>query len=858
VVADGSLSRRLEIGRKTVAHPDEEATEAALADDGDASARYAHDLITYARAWSSARDRYAADPDRNRPPSTREIRLPRLPLSVKPVSDEGDGGSSAPPLDRGLSRRDRIRAFAGFLEAEAHNLANHASQPLFCLQQAYNSAASGPVHDRARKVLESGNDAVALLCHSSSLLPFNPNPALLRTLGGHERVRAVDVTPDGRIALSGGGNVLRTWEVESGRWIRELRVDPPEDVRAVWLSPDGRFAVTGSHAMVAIPGLVTLRVWDLENGRCLRAIIGPHLEAISVSADCRLAFLASDGGLSVCDLEKDESFRPLEEAFGACAVSVTPEGLVGISGERRRLEVWNIERAERVAVLEGHQGAILGVAISADGHTAISASEDGTLRIWDIEGLICRGTLKGHSGYVQSVSLTPDGRVAVSGGMDKTLRVWNVETRECVRVIEVDTEWNMAVSIAADGSLAVAAGERANLHVWDIKTGSRVRRRGHSRGVGAASLTPDSRIALSLSRTELKLWDVQSGQCIRKTEVRQVLGSSLNITPDGSRFVTFKFNDPGSHCLVVHDLGSLGRLHELGERKEWISEVHLSPDGRLAVAATVEGKLNIWDLESAQLLHSVQTPADRVDHFSMTPDGFAVAGGALWDVYSGRAVKAINHDAMSITSDGRFALSQTFDNLILVWDLRTGQCLREIGSPHKHPGQGSWIHSISLTPDGVIAIAVGPDHRLRAWSVRTGECLAVGAIGGEVDVHAARGWLLVVGDQHGSLYFLDIFHQHRALPRITPVRLWSFGQDGAAGAWDESITALCEFCGKRFDVSRDVLETLSALTAPLPPDNAPSLSLPAAALDEPRLLSECPHCHRPLRFNPFIVDNRDR
>jgi hypothetical protein len=27
---------------------------------------------------------------------------------------------------------------------------------------------------------------------------------------------------------------------------------------------------------------------------------------------------------------------------------------------------------------------------------------------------------------------------------------------------------------------------------------------------------------------------------------------------------------------------------------------------------------------------------------------------------------------------------------------------------------------------------------------------------------------------------------------------------------------------------------------------------------DPRLLSKCPHCHKPLRFNPFIVDNRDR
>ena len=30
------------------------------------------------------------------------------------------------------------------------------------------------------------------------------------------------------------------------------------------------------------------------------------------------------------------------------------------------------------------------------------------------------------------------------------------------------------------------------------------------------------------------------------------------------------------------------------------------------------------------------------------------------------------------------------------------------------------------------------------------------------------------------------------------------------------------------------------------------------AWDEPRLLSECPKCHKPLKFNPFIVDNKGR
>jgi len=55
-----------------------------------------------------------------------------------------------------------------------------------------------------------------------------------------------------------------------------------------------------------------------------------------------------------------------------------------------------------------------------------------------------------------------------------------------------------------------------------------------------------------------------------------------------------------------------------------------------------------------------------------------------------------------------------------------------------------------------------------------------------------------------------------------------------------------------------VLNGIEGITraAGLSPDQSPCLHLPAEVWDGPRLLSKCPLCHKPLRFNPFIVDNR--
>ena len=69
---------------------------------------------------------------------------------------------------------------------------------------------------------------------------------------------------------------------------------------------------------------------------------------------------------------------------------------------------------ELVRTLAGHSGGVHGVAVTADGKRAVSASWDGTLKVWDLEtGGVLR-TLEGHTGSVTGVAVTADGKRAVS------------------------------------------------------------------------------------------------------------------------------------------------------------------------------------------------------------------------------------------------------------------------------------------------------------------------------------------------------------------------------------------------------------------------------------------------------------
>jgi WD40 repeat protein len=85
--------------------------------------------------------------------------------------------------------------------------------------------------------------------------------------------------------------------------------------------------------------------------------------------------------------------------------------------------------------LEGPQRRVTAVAISPDGKTAVSGSDDKTLKLWDLSsGKALQIPLKGHN-RVTAVAISPDGKTAVSG-LDNTLKLWDLSSGKALHTLE--------------------------------------------------------------------------------------------------------------------------------------------------------------------------------------------------------------------------------------------------------------------------------------------------------------------------------------------------------------------------------------------------------------------------------------
>ena len=158
-----------------------------------------------------------------------------------------------------------------------------------------------------------------------------------------------------------------------------------------------------------------------------------------------------------------------------------------------------------------------------------------------------------------------------------------------------------------------------------------------------------------------------------------------------------------------------------------ITALAFTPDGKSVVAASQRGlQVLAWPGLTAAKTIEIQTPNLHDLTFSRSGDRIAIGGGdpsetGIVEVLSwptGEAVRQVgDHDDSVFASAFRSAtelLSASLDKRIVLWDLQTGNAIRDF------QGHSRGVTALCWLPDSETFVSGSLDHSLRVWDADTG------------------------------------------------------------------------------------------------------------------------------------------
>ncbi|OKH19845.1 hypothetical protein NIES593_20495 [Hydrococcus rivularis NIES-593] len=622
--------------------------------------------------------------------------------------------------------------------------------------------------------------------------------------GHDDRVKAVAVSPDGQIIVSGSWDkTLRLWN-RQGNAIGQPFRGHEGDVTSVAFSPDGQTIVSGS-------GDGTVRLWNLEGNAIARPFVGHQGDVTSVafSPDGQTIVSGSgDGTVRLWNLEGNAIARPFVGHQGdVTSVAFSPDGQTIVSGSGDgTVRLWDRQGNPIGLPFEGHEGDVTSVAFSPDGQTIVSGGGDGTVRLWDLFGDFIGEPFRGHEDKVAAVAFSPDGEKIVSGSWDTTVRLWDLQGKTIGRPFRGHEDYVIAIAFDPEGKLIASGSSDKVVRLWDL-FGNPIGQplRGHTSSVRSLAFSPDGQTVISASTDKsVRLWDLQGNALHRPIQGHEVSVWSVAFSPtpvDKEGKEEIFATGGGDGTIRLWDLfGNLIGQPLRGHAGD-VTSVAFSPDGQTIASGSWDRTIRLWNLAGNPVARPFQGHENDVTSVAFSPDGEKIASGSwdkticLWDLKGNPIARPFRGHEGDVTSvafspDGEKIASGSWDKTICLWDLK--------GNPIARPFRGHEgdVTSVAFSPDGEKIASGSWDKTIRLWDLK-GNLIARPFQGHRERVNSVAfspdGQLIVSGSGDGTVRLWDLFGNPIGEPfrghesYVTSVAFDRDGQTIVSGGGDGTV-----------------------------------------------------------------------
>ena len=354
------------------------------------------------------------------------------------------------------------------------------------------------------------------------------------------------------------------------------------------------------------------------------------------------------------------------------------------------------------------------------------------------------------------------------------LATWALPEQAITRLGRGGTQ-NVAFS-PDDSKLAVAS--KIGLWLYDVATMNPLALWDTERGlVSTVTFSPDGTlIATSNWDAEVKVWNVQSQQCIFKTTRDGQLDNAhqLLFSPDGQRLAS----SGGRYGTVYVWHPETGKqvakftfenAPEKGLR--YFIPLAFPPDGNMLASASPENTFSIWDIEAGERIALFTRHTAPVSALTFSACGqFLVSvdrdGAAYeWDFKEGITTEPSSCSSVPLTyaesrprpklvylTDGTLLAAGVSGNTLTVWDAKRGDKLGTLRNEQRP-------YRISFSPTGS-QLGIIDEDKIQAWNIgepmpRTAVIRGHTSVCGSVKF-SPDGQTLAAGYSSGDIHLRDV------------------------------------------------------------------------------------------------------